>query len=96
VKAHRPRHIAPRLLSGEKRVPSGNALPPIVKYALRSIADQENRSLSWVIEEILIDWARMDKRLRAQLRGDAVAYKPRVTPDDVDRAVRKVAGAIKG
>src|SRR5215510_11305101 len=79
-KEREPRRIAPRLASGESRVPAGNGLPPIVKFALRSIADSERRSMSYVVEEILIDWCRHDRRLAKLLRGDAVAYKPRVTP----------------
>ena len=80
--AVRHRRIAPRLASGEHRVASGNAMPPILKFALRVIAEQENRSLSWVVETILLDWARGDKRLHAMLTGPgAVDYKPRKTPE---------------
>jgi hypothetical protein len=79
-KPHIPKRIAPRLASGEKRVPTGNGLPPIVKFALRSIADSENRSMSYIIEEILVDWARHHRTLRSMLKGDAVAYIPRKTP----------------
>lgn len=77
---HRPRHIAPRLANGEKRIPAGNGLPPIVKEALSVIAEHENRSRSWVIEQILIEWANGHPRLRAMLRG-AVEYVPRKTPE---------------
>ena len=71
------RRIAPRLLSGEHRVAAGNGLPPVVKFAIQSIAAAEGRSFSWVVEEILIDWARHDFRLRKLLRPDDVAYQPR-------------------
>jgi hypothetical protein len=75
------RRIAPRLLSGDKRQPSGNSLPPLLKFALRVIAEQENRSLSWVVEEILLDWARHNPHLQKLLVGNAVAYRPRATPE---------------
>ena len=77
IRPPKHRRIAPRLASGEHRVSAGNGLPPIVKFAIQSIAAQEGRSFSWVVEEILIDWARHDKRLHSMLKGDAVAYQPR-------------------
>jgi hypothetical protein len=100
----RHRRIAPRLASGEHRVPSGNALPPTLKFALRVIAEQENRSLSWVIEEILLDWARDDKRLHAMLSGHAshaVEYIPRKSPEpeadalSVQDAIKLVARKVR-
>lgn len=85
------RHIAPRLASGESRVPSGNGLPPLLKFALREIADHEGRSFSWVVEQILIDWARHDPRLHRMLRGDALAYKaPSKSPDEVEAEIVSV------
>jgi hypothetical protein len=90
----RHRRIAPRLTSGERREPSGNAMPPLLKFALRVIAEQENRSLSWVIETILLDWARGDPRLHALLGGHAVEYRPRKTPEPEAEQV-SVREAIK-
>ena len=75
-----PRRIAPRLASGEKRVPAGNGLPPIVKFALRQMADAEHRSMSYIVEEILVDWARHHRELGKLLKGDAVAYVARKAP----------------
>jgi hypothetical protein len=89
------RHIAPRLASGEKRIPSGNGLPPLLKYCLRGIAEAERRSLSWVIEEILIDWARHDPRLHKKLNGEALAYRPRVGVDAIEAAVAHVAAKAR-
>jgi hypothetical protein len=90
------RHIAPRLASGEKRIPAGNGLPPLLKFCLRDIAERENRSLSWVIESILIDWAREDPRLHKQLRGDALAYRaPARDRDEVEAAVATVARRVR-
>jgi hypothetical protein len=77
VRPPKHRRIAPRLASGDHRIPSGNGLPPAVKYAIQSIANAEGRSFSWVVEEILIDWARNDARLRSRLKADDVAYQPR-------------------
>ena len=53
---HIPRMIAPRLASGEKRVGFGHGLPPGVKAGLFAIAYKENKSLSWVVEQVLIDY----------------------------------------
>ena len=46
--------IAPRLFSGERRESIGHGLPPAVKEGIRSIARSENKSVSWVLEEIII------------------------------------------
>jgi hypothetical protein len=50
----RRRMIAPRLASGDHRVPFGHGLPPDIKEGLRLIAELENKSMSWVMEEIII------------------------------------------
>ena len=92
-RAHR--RIAPRLTSGERRIASGNALPPILKFGLRVIAEQENRSLSWVVEQILLDWARDDTRLHSLLGGHAVEYVERKSPEpDAETVSVKEAIAI--
>src|SRR5262245_23244113 len=48
----RPRHIAPRLSNGDKRVSNSGALPPKVKYALQMVAAARGESLSWVLEQL--------------------------------------------
>jgi hypothetical protein len=53
---HRPRIIAPRLANGEKRVGFGHGLPPHIKEGLRRIAAKENKSMSWVMETVIIDY----------------------------------------
>jgi len=53
---HVPRIIAPRLANGDKRVGFGHGLPPHVKDGLRAIAAQENKSMSWVMEVVIIDY----------------------------------------
>lgn len=47
--------IAPRLAEGT-RVTLGSRLPPSVKEGLRAIAKSENRSMSWTVEEIVLDY----------------------------------------
>ena len=94
--------IGPRLKSGERRTCAGVDFPPMVLVALRAIARQEGRSVSWVIEEILIDWVRANPQLRTMLRGgDGLLYKPRSTPepivesDTVDRTIGTVLRRMK-
>jgi hypothetical protein len=48
--------IAPRLFNGDSRAISFNRLPQAVKEGLSSIARQENKSVSWVLEEVIIDY----------------------------------------
>lgn len=50
----KPRIIAPRLSSGESRESVGHGLPPNIKQAIRMIAARENKSLSWVLEKVII------------------------------------------
>ena len=47
------RHIAPRLASGLSRDSLGHKLPPHIKRGLHLIAARENKSVSWVIEQII-------------------------------------------
>jgi hypothetical protein len=48
--------IAPRLTNGDSRVNFGSRLPEPIKEGLRSIARKENKSMSWVMEEVIIDY----------------------------------------
>lgn len=50
------KRIAPRLASGDSRVPFGHGLPDEIKEGLRSIAKREGKSMSWVMEEVIIDY----------------------------------------
>lgn len=83
--------IAPRLKSREAREGGATQLPPLLRFALRTIAAREKRSVSWIIEEILIDWARHDPRLAALLKGEALAYKEKGQPFDVKETARASA-----
>ena len=53
---HKSRIIAPRLFSGDSRERTFNRLPYEIKGGLQHIAAQENKSVSWVLEEIIIDY----------------------------------------
>lgn len=46
--------IAPRLASGDPRVHWGGGLPDYIKDGIRAIAARENKSVSWVMEEVVI------------------------------------------
>lgn len=48
------RVIAPRLASGEKRESIGHGLPPNIKQAIRMISVRENKSVSWVLEQMIV------------------------------------------
>lgn len=61
--------IAPRLANGDSRVPFGHGLPEYIKEGLRSIAALEHKSMSWVMEEVIIDYFGM-KRPRYLKRSD--------------------------
>ena len=47
---------APRLSSGDRRIPFGHGLPHEIKEGIRKIAKDENKSMSWVMEEVIIDY----------------------------------------
>jgi hypothetical protein len=48
--------IAPRLKNGDSRVRDYGRLPEEVKEGLRAIAKAEGKSMSWVKEQIIIDY----------------------------------------
>jgi hypothetical protein len=51
-------HNAPRLLNGT-RENQGITLDPLVRYGLQSIARQQKKSLSWVVDSVLIDYFQL-------------------------------------
>jgi hypothetical protein len=55
------RTIAPRLADGRSRVPDYGRLPPAIKDGLRKIARMEKRSMSWVKEEVIIRYFKMER-----------------------------------
>lgn len=66
------RIIAPRLANGDKREGIGHGLPPEIKAGVRRIAASENKSVSWVLEEIIIDYfgLRRPKYLQRKKKND--------------------------
>lgn len=66
------RRIAPRLAGGMIRLNFGSRLAPDVKKGLKAIARLENKSMSWVVEEVIIEFF--------QLRRPK--YDPRYKPQE--------------
>lgn len=56
TKKHKTREIAPRLANGWKRVSIGHGLPPDIKEGLQHLARKENKSVSWILEFVIIDY----------------------------------------
>ena len=54
-----PRQIAPKLASHDCRERLYGRLPANVKAGLRAIARKEGKSMSWVVEEVVIDYFGM-------------------------------------
>lgn len=50
------KQIAPRLRYAGKRQSWGGGLPPSVKIGIKSIARAEGKSVSWVLEQVVIDY----------------------------------------
>ena len=50
------KEIAPRLASGERREHNTHGLPPVIKEGLRAIARKENKSLSWILETVVLEY----------------------------------------
>jgi len=77
VKGKRTKTIAPRLASGEPRVPFAHGLPDGIKEGLRQIAEMEGESMAWVVEKVFYDYfhlkppqfARKDVRVKPARRG---------------------------
>lgn len=59
AKLKKTKTIAPRLANGDSRIPWGGRLPEDIKEGLRAIAIDENKSVSWVMEEVVIDYFHM-------------------------------------
>lgn len=55
------RTIAPRLANGRSRIRFGSSMPAPVKEGLRAIAKHERKSMSWVIEEVVIDYFSLER-----------------------------------
>lgn len=64
--------IAPRLLNGQSRIPGYSGLPPELRRLIDRIARKEKCSRSWVIEQIILEWAdiRVDYRTAMVPKSD--------------------------
>lgn len=56
MKMKKPKTIAPRLADGTSRETIGHGLPHHIREGIRRIAHLENQSVSWVLEQIIIDY----------------------------------------
>lgn len=68
---------APRLANGDSRVKDYGRLPEAVKEGLRDIARMEGKSMSWVKEEVIIQFfhLRRPKYVKAKSTLKLVARK---------------------
>lgn len=53
---HKTKTRAPLLLNKDTRIINQHRLPESVKAGLREIARIENKSMSWVLEQAIIDY----------------------------------------
>lgn len=72
--------IAPRLAGGLVRENFGSRMAPDVKDGLRAIAKHERKSMSWVVEEIVIDYfglrrPKYDPRYLPKKQKNVVEFK---------------------
>jgi hypothetical protein len=56
-----PKEIAPRLYNGKCRINWGGGLPENIKEGLKLIARKENRSVSWVMERLVIEYFNLPR-----------------------------------
>jgi hypothetical protein len=56
MKNKKTRQISPRLFNGDSRENIGHRLPYEIKQGLKAIAAKENKSVGWVLEEVVIDY----------------------------------------
>jgi predicted transcriptional regulator len=55
---------SPRLVSKDIRLSNSSRLPEELKKAIQRIARKEKTSCSWVIEQIILEWAGLDIEYR--------------------------------
>lgn len=74
------KQIAPRLVD-DFRDPVWMSMPSEYKEGLRAIAKMENKSVSWVVQEIMVDFCHTKLRIplpRYLVRGKTTKPKARV------------------
>jgi len=91
MKARRPRQIAPRLANGHSRIQWGGRLPDYVKDGLRKIARSENKSMSWVMEEVVIEFFDL---ARPKYAKPATVAAPATPARTVGRGAAQDADAV--
>lgn len=64
------RIIAPRLANGKSRVGFGHGLPEEIKEGIRDIAREEGKSMSWVMEEVIIKYFGFKRPKYITRKGD--------------------------
>lgn len=69
-----PKKILPRLAGGEVREQLYSSLPEDYKAGIRAIAQDENASINWVVNEILLDWINEALRKHGRRRIPAPKY----------------------
>jgi len=77
------RQIAPKLLSGDSRISFGHGLPESVKAGLFAIARAEGKSVSWVLECVIIDYFRLERPEYKRRAGERTA-KPVHIPRKIE------------
>jgi predicted transcriptional regulator len=65
-----PKMIAPRLYSGIPRNSIGHCLPPDIKEGLKAIARKENQSISWVLEQVIIEYFDLRRPRYVERKGN--------------------------
>jgi len=70
--------IAPRFASGQARVGFGHGLPYEIKEGIRKIAWRHNKSMSWVMEEMIIKYFHLHRPeyLKPKAKLEAPKSKP--------------------
>lgn len=61
ISKKKKRQISPRLSNGDSRVRDYGRLPEDIKEGLRDIAKSEKKSMSWVKEEVIIDYFNLKR-----------------------------------
>lgn len=65
-----PRIIAPRLYNGDSRESIGHGLPPKIKAGIKAIAHRENKSVSWVLEQVIIEYFKLPQPKYKERKND--------------------------
>lgn len=55
------KEIAPRLVNGDCRLNVSLNLPPDIKEALRYVARKDRKSVSWLLEFVIIQYFEFDE-----------------------------------